>query len=151
MFNIFINGIFFFVEKSETCNFADDNTIYSCGENVPKIKEDLICTMKNILKWFRLNSLKANTGKFQFMILGDKSCYEHILKINLTCVQSSDNVTLLGVITDENLAFKKHIDNLVRKTQYKLHALWRVKKIFTVEKAKILGNAFIDINSITQL
>ena len=62
--------------------------------------------MKNILKWFRLNSLKANTGKFQFMILGDKSCYEHILKINLTCAQSSDNVTLLGVITDESLAFK---------------------------------------------
>ena len=85
------------------------------------------------------------------MILGDKSCYEHILKINLTCAQSSDNVTLLGVITDENLAFKKHIDNLVRKTQYKLHALWRVRKFFTVEKAKILGNAFIEVNSITQL
>ena len=139
------------MEKSETFNSAADNTIYSCGENVPKIKEELICTMKNILKWLRLNSLKANPGKFQFMILGDKSCYECILKINLTCVQSSDNVTLLGVITDENLAFKKHIDNLVRKTQYKLHALWRVRKFFTVEKAKILGNAFIEVNSITQL
>ena len=94
------------MKKSETCNSADDNTMYSCGENVPKVKEDLICTMKNILKWFRLNSFKANPGKFQFMILGDKSCYECIVKINLTCVQSSDNVTLLGVITDENLAFK---------------------------------------------
>ena len=25
-----------------------------------------------------LNSLKANPGKFQFMILGDKTCYKHI-------------------------------------------------------------------------
>ena len=32
--------------------------------------------MKNILKWFRLNSLKANPGKFQFIILGDKTCYK---------------------------------------------------------------------------
>ena len=48
--------------------------------------------MKNILKWFRLNSLKANPGKFQFMILGDKSLYKHIIKINLTCFQSSDYV-----------------------------------------------------------
>ena len=65
LFNIFINDIFFFVEKSKIYNFADDNTIYSCGKDLPKIKEDLICTVKNILKWFRLNSLKANPGKFQ--------------------------------------------------------------------------------------
>ena len=51
--------------------------------------------MKNILKWFRLKCLKANPGKFQFMILGDKTCYKYILKINLTCVQSSNYVTLL--------------------------------------------------------
>ena len=69
---------------------------------------DLICTMKNILKWFRLNSLNANPGKFQFIILGDKTCYEHILKINLTCVQSSDGVTLWGVIIDNSLTFKNH-------------------------------------------
>ena len=28
LFNIFINDIFFFIEKSEICNFADDNTVY---------------------------------------------------------------------------------------------------------------------------
>ena len=82
LFNIFINDIFFFVEKSEICNFADDNTAYSCGKDLPKIKKGLICTMKNILKWFRLNSLKANPEKFQFMILGDRTCYKHIIKIN---------------------------------------------------------------------
>ena len=61
LFNIFINNIFFFVEKSEICNFADGNTTYSYGKYLPKIKEDLLCTMKNILKWFRLNSLKVNS------------------------------------------------------------------------------------------
>ena len=100
--------------------------------------------MKNILKWLRLNFVKANPGKFQFMIIGDKTCYKHILKINSTCVQSSDDVTLLGVLTDKNLTFKKHIDNLVCKAQYKLHALQHIRKFLTIEKAKILGNAFID-------
>ena len=46
------------------------------------------------------------------MILGDKSCYEHILKISSTCVQSSDDVTLLGVMIEKNLNFKKHFDYL---------------------------------------
>ena len=100
--------------------------------------------MKNILKWFRLNSLKVNSGKFQFMILGEKACYKHILKINLTCVQSSDDVTLLGVMADKNLAFKKHIDNLVSKAQYKRHALRHIRKFLTIDKAKIVGNTFIN-------
>ena len=29
LFNIFINDLFFFITKSEVCNFADDNTLYS--------------------------------------------------------------------------------------------------------------------------
>ena len=89
--------------------------------------------MKNILKWFRLNSLKANPEKFQYTILGDKTCYKHMLKINLTCIQCSDDVTLLDVIIEKNLTFKKNIDNLVCKVQYKLHALRRVKN-FSLEK-----------------
>ena len=84
--------------------------------------------MENILKWFRLKFLKANPGKFQFMILSDKNCYKHILRINATCVQSSDSVTLLRVTIEKNLTFKKHINNLVRKTQYKLHALRPIRE-----------------------
>ena len=33
---------------------------------------------------------------------------------------------------------------LCRKAQYKLHALRRIRKFLTTEKAKILGNVFID-------
>ena len=112
--------------------------------------------MKNVLKWSRLNSLKANPEKFQcnslkanpgktqFMILGDKTCYKHILKVDLTCVQPSDGATLLSVMIDKNLTFKKDIDNLVRKTQHKLYALRCIRKFLTIEKAKIPGNAFIE-------
>ena len=45
---------------------------------------------------------------------------------------------------DKNLTFKTHVHNLVRKAQYKLHALRCIRKFLTIEKAKILGNAFID-------
>ena len=40
------------------------------------------------------------------MILGDETCYKHILKNNLSCVQSSDDAILLGVMIDKNLTFK---------------------------------------------
>ena len=72
LFSAFINDIFMFIEKTEICNFADDNTIYDCGEGLSNILENLKHDRKISLKWFRINSLQVNPGNFQFMILGKK-------------------------------------------------------------------------------
>ena len=70
LFNVFINNIFVFIEKSEICNFADDNTICDCGEDLSNILVNLKHDMKILLTWFKIKSLQANPNKFQFMILG---------------------------------------------------------------------------------
>ena len=44
------------IEKSEILNFADDNTIYDCGEELSNILENLKHGMKILLKTFRINS-----------------------------------------------------------------------------------------------
>ena len=67
-----------FIEKSENCNFADDNTIYDCGEDLCNTLENLKPDMQILLKWFRINSLQANPGKFQCMILGKKTKFGQI-------------------------------------------------------------------------
>ena len=87
--------------------------------------------------------MKASPGKIEFMILGDKSHHKHILKINSIKFEASDDILLLGITINKKLTFKQHIKNLYRKAQYKLHALRRIRKFLTIEKAKILGNAFI--------
>ena len=40
-FNIFINYLFLFTNKSEICNYADDNTFYSANKNISQIISDL--------------------------------------------------------------------------------------------------------------
>ena len=82
LFNIFINDIFMIIEQSDICDFAADNKLYSCGERLTEIKQNVIFDTKCILNWFRLHSLRAHPREFQFMILGDKSHHKHILKIN---------------------------------------------------------------------
>ena len=54
------------------------------------------------------------------------------------------NVELMGITIDKHLDFKKHIENLCWNANYKLHALRHMRKKLAVEKAKLLGNAFID-------
>ena len=63
-FNIFINDLFFCVTKSEVCNFADDNTLYSCNKNLKHVFSNLKYDLRNVLDWFKINSMKTNPGKF---------------------------------------------------------------------------------------
>ena len=100
--------------------------------------------MKNILYLFRTNSFKANAGKFQFMILNRENHRRQQMVINSITVKESNEVILLGITTDDKLVFKKHIENLCRTAQYKLHALTRIRKYLTLDKAILLGNTFIN-------
>ena len=100
--------------------------------------------MRNLLYWFKINSLKANPGKFQFMILGKKKRLKYSLKIRSIIIKESDEVELLGVTIDKALNFKKYIEHLRRIAQYKNHALRRFRKYLTLDKTKLLSNAFID-------
>ena len=142
--NIFINDIFLVVEKSDICNFADGNTLYSHSSNLPLILNNLEHDMGNLLYWFKMYLLKANLGKFQFIILGKKKRLKYSVKIGSITIKESDKVELLGITIDKALNFKKHIKNLCRTAQHKLYALRRIRKYLTLDKAKLLGNALID-------
>ena len=78
------------------------------------------------------------------MILGKKKRLKYSLKIGSTTIKESDEVELLGITIDKALNFKKHFENLCCTAQYKLHALRRIRKYLALDKAKLLGNAFID-------
>ena len=97
--------------------------------------------MKNLFEWMKINSLKANPDKFQFMILV-KNSSKQILKINFTEIKEKEEVLLLGITIDNEVNFKKHIGNLCRTAQYKLDALIRRRQYLTVEKARILGSSY---------
>ena len=78
------------------------------------------------------------------MILAKKKRLKYSLKFGSITIKESEEVELLGITIDKALNFKKHIVNLYRTAQYKLHTLRRIRKYLTLDKAKILGNAFID-------
>ena len=47
------------------------------------------------------------------------------------------------VTIDKEVNFSKHIDKLCQNAQYKLHTLRRIRKYLSLEKANMLGSAFI--------
>ena len=88
--------------------------------------------------------MKANPGKFQFMVLGVKNIAPFSVNVNCKITPCSNEVKLLGITVDNQLNFKKHIEELSKKASSKLHALRRITEYLTVQKATILANVFID-------
>ena len=143
LFNIFINDLFFVILKTEICNFADDNTIYDCDCDLQKIFTNLEYDLNNLFEWFKVNSLKANPSKFQFMVMGRDVPNNLSININGTPIEASSTVVLLGVTIDKQLRFRAHVDNICRNAKYKIYALQRIRKYLTVTKARLLSNSFI--------
>ena len=83
----------------------------------------IIIDLGHTLKWFKVNSLKPNPGKFQFMILETNTDIKVNLFLDGNKIVKSQEVVLLGMTIYDKLSFKTHIENICRKAKYKLHAL----------------------------
>ena len=110
--------------------FADDNTLYIVGKNIENVISDLKTDLVGVLEWFKINSLKTNPGKFQFMVIGNKD--QRSFDIHNVKIKNSNEVILLEIKIDKNLIVQKHISELCKRTLYRLHTLRRIWKYLTV-------------------
>ena len=76
------------------------------------------------------------------MIFDDKSTEATVTIGNLK-VNESDYEKLLGVTFDTKLSLKKHVEDLHKKANQKLHALARLSNYTDPVKSEILINSFI--------
>ena len=141
-FNIFLNEMLWFIQKTDICNFADDNIRYSCTKSVNDVMENLQSDLKIALKWFKDNQMMANPGKFPFMILSKNTINKSIV-INNKMIESSKSVKLLGLTIDNKLNFGIHINNICKVASAKIKGLGRIRSRLNLSQAKILYKPFI--------
>jgi hypothetical protein len=127
LFNVFINDIFSFVNKSNLYNYADDNTLSFHSPNYNELISVLEEESKSLIDWFSFNCMQANPDKFQAIAVGrkthDKKPEFNIGQTKLSC---DDVVKLLGIDIDYNLNFDVHISNLCRKAGRQLNIMKRI-------------------------
>ena len=140
LFNIFINDIFFFMEKTKIANNADDNTVYCTEETIEMLKDTLANETNIALQWFHNNEMKSNDDKCHLIIANKEN---EFIKIGSEVIQSSESVNLLGITIDKNLNFTDHVTGLIKKGNQKLYALARISKYLSKDKLKIIMRTFI--------
>ena len=140
LFNIYSNDIFFLL-IFDIANYADDNSPFTFGENIPAVVSQLESEGASLLQWVRNNGLKANPDKFH-MILSETSTQLSMMVDNFE-IKNSQTEKMLGIKIDNKLTFDPHVSDLCSKVSQKLHALSRVSQFMPLERRKELMNAFI--------
>ena len=110
--------------------FADDTTLYCSGKNL----EQLLTTVEkelNILKtWFDTNKLSLNLNKTKFIIFGTRKIKTQVkTRVNCTELERVNENKFLGVIIDDKLCWKPHINNVKTEMSKTIAILYKTKDV----------------------
>ena len=105
--------------------FADDTTILYSDEDIESKIELVNRELKEVSNWFQANKLSVNASKTNFMLMGTTyrtnkyvNTFTNGNKFNIILdniiLERVDRTKFLGLIIDENLTWKYHIDGLTK-------------------------------------
>ena len=141
-FNIFINDVFRSIDKSTLCNYTDDNTLHTSGDDANAVIDKLKQDFSKIFKVFYENFMILNPDKCYFLTLGFQDAQPNFSHNNIIIKNVSEE-KILGITIDNKLTFKSHLKNICKKSNQKLNALARITKITSPFQWKTLLNSFI--------
>ena len=134
----------FFINETEVSNFVDDTIIYSCSLNYEGAHRKLSNDTHINLNWFQINSMVANSGKFQITFLRSSINNNNIrFIVQDKHINRTNEGKLLGITTDNKLTFTKHLNNLRNTASNCLRALARIRKFVSQEQTKRLSYPYI--------
>ena len=111
LFLIYINDLALFSNILNFILFADDTTI-SQRQNLQTLENTLITELNNITNWLLVNRLTGNVEKTYFIVFpGNKKInYDATLKIGNYALDRVGLTNFLGIIIDERLVWKHHVN-----------------------------------------
>ena len=114
-FNIYLNDIFYFVNKCDITNYADDTTPYAVGTTMDTLLNSLEKDTKILIKWFRDNYFQPNADKRHLLISHHSK--DILINVEDEIIECSSSVKPLGVTIDNKLNFDEHVSKLCKKAR----------------------------------
>jgi hypothetical protein len=144
LFIIYINDLHT-ATNLNVLTFADDTTIYSSGNNANDLITHVNTEFHKIFEWCCANKLSLNIAKTHYSIFSPTNISVnntislndmHIRRINNS--SETKAVKFLGVLIDENLTWKPHINYIKSKISRAIFAINKVKNILPRSALKSL-------------
>lgn len=151
LFLIYINDIINGIDLGNFVLFADDTNIFTADDTAEKayLKANII--LKRVSDYMKSNKLHINMNKCTYMHFKprEKNSKEIIdmkleLKINDTVIKKVSETKFLGVIIDDKLSWKPHINYLCQKIKCCTGAIARIMQYVPSEMHKQLYHTLVE-------
>jgi hypothetical protein len=118
LFIIYINDMHSALKKSIVHHFADDTNLLFSHKNPEVIRKTMNNELKLLYDWLCANKLSLNVLKTEFIIfrpLRTKLENRVVLTLNNKRIYESRKIKYLGLIMDDRLTWRFHINELCKK------------------------------------
>jgi hypothetical protein len=97
--------------------YTDDISIIVTSPNLENFNKQIDKIFMDINNWFKRNQLDLNDNKTHYLKFSTKNSMDYVLKLNYqgNYMKRSSYTKFLGLITDDSLSWKAHIDHIMSK------------------------------------
>ena len=134
LFILYMNDICYTSKLLNTILFADDTTVFCSHPNLSTLCKNVNKELKEVSNWFKANKLSLNAKKTNLMYLGTRKQtsdvtddVEHAIYLDGCKLSRVTEAKFLGITIDENLTWKKHVDNFSKVCSRNIGVLSKVK------------------------
>ena len=130
LFSIYINQLADIELYGQIVFYADDCSIVYSADNYNELEIMIEKSLKNINEWMNKNRLKINIEKSNYMLIdfSGRLSKDLSLKIGNCLLKRVSETKVLGIIIDNRLSFKSHIDFVCKKLSSRIGLLSRLKQ-----------------------
>ena len=135
LFLIYVNDIQYAITNAKIKLFADDTNVFFHSKDLVKLFTLANAGMLQLYDWFKVNKLSLNVDKTCYSVFGP-NCKKDMaltLHINGKAIQNVTCCKYLGIMIDNDLKWKKHIDYVYNK-------LIKFVSIFYKIRTKVCNN-----------
>lgn len=122
---------------SQCILFADDTTLIVTAKDRVALKNKIIESLNEITLWLKNNNLMLNTSKTKIINFHTNKTKSDnmIIKYNNKNIDTVNHTKFLGIIIDQNLNWKEHIENICTKLDRFIFALRRIRQTVSAQAA----------------
>ena len=133
LFIIYINDLKRVLRFCDINLFADDTVLFIAAKNPDEAVAHLNEDLHYLANWLKFKQLKLNVSKTKYLIISSANFRSPVnIEIDGETIERVNELKYLGVIIDDKLTFKSHIDNVIKKMAKKYGILCRLKNELTV-------------------
>ena len=143
LFLIYVNDLFKSSEILNPTMFADDTNLFFSNKNIPTLFKTVNEELTHVNEWFKVNKLSLNSSKTKYTFFNKPKISDDIpLKLPMLYINGSEikreyQLKFLGVILDENMTWKKHIELIENKISKNIGIMYKVKLLLNQNCLKI--------------